>query len=312
MKLKITLVILGVLAWANVLSAVYAQVFWAKIFGILDYNFDLTPAQGILLFPVLVFTLLILTGVCSAVFLTKQIRAKKLLSKSFENLAGFFCLSAFIFYLVIAGSYMTMCAQIMAAGRIEQAHAKVYQTGQVINGQYVNETFGLSFVLPSGWGNASWATLERKRMSGGNPLLRESFSSTNMTPKIFEGLETLAAILKFLPDNGISYNPSMVVNANAKKVSKKRGLSDLLVFSERMANLPSPPYIVDQPVVPTNIGGKRAFKFKYHSKRDGVVIKQEIYSFESGDTYFAFVITAFDDLDISNLTTCVNTVKFTK
>ncbi len=311
MKLKIILVILGFLAWANVLSAVYAQVFWAKIFGILEYNFDLTPAQGILLFPVLVLTLFILTGVCSAVFLTKQIRAKKLLCKSYENLAGFFCLSAFIFYLVISGSYMTMCAQIMAAGRIEQPHAKVYQTGQVINGQYVNETFGLSFVLPPGWGNASWATLERKRMSGGNPLLRERFSSINMTPRFFEGLETLTAILKFLPDNGIPYNPNMVVNANDKKVLEKRGITDLLAFSEGMANLPSS-YVVDQPTAPVNIGGRRSFKFKYHSQRDGVVIKQEIYTFESGDTYFAFVISAFDDLDISNLTTCVNTVKFSK
>jgi hypothetical protein len=309
MKFKFTLAFLGVLAWANVLSAVYAQDFWAKIYGILDCNFDLTPAQGILLFPVLVFIFIVLTGVCSAIFLTKQIRAKKLFSKSLENLAGLFCLSAFVFYLVIARSYITMCAQIIAAGHTEQAHAKVYQTGQVINGKYVNDAFGLSFVLPSGWGNASWATLERKRMSGGNPLLRERFSSTNMTPRFFEGLETLAAILKFLPDNGIPHNPNMVVNANDKKILEKRGITDLLAFSEGMANLPSP-YVVDQPITPTNIGGRRAFKFRYHSQRDGVELKQAIYWFESGDTYFAFVISAFDDLDVSNLTTCVNTVKF--
>lgn len=309
MKLKKTLFILGVLAWANALSVVYAQGFWAKIYGILGCNFDLTPAQSIVLFPVLVFVFCVLTGVYSAIFLMKQIRAKKLLSKSFENLAGLFCLSAFIFYLVITSSYMTMFTQIMAAGRIEQPHAKVYQTGQVINGQYVNDAFGLSFVLPSGWGNASWATLERKRMSGGNPLLRQGFSSTNMTPKFFEGLETLAAILKFLPDNGIPHNPSMVVNANDKKVLEKRGVTDLLVFSEGMANLPSS-YVVDQPTMPINIGGRRAFNFKYHSQRDGAIIKQAIYSFESGDTYFAFVISALDDLDISNLTACVNTAKF--
>ena len=151
MKFKFTLAFLGMMAWANVLSAVYAQGFWEKIFGMLGCNFDLTPAQSILLFPVLVLIFCVLTGVCSAIFLTKQFRAKKLFSKSSENLAGFICLSAFVFYLVIAKSYMTICAQIIAAGRIEQPHAEVYQTGQVINGQYVNDTFGLSFVLPSGW-----------------------------------------------------------------------------------------------------------------------------------------------------------------
>jgi hypothetical protein len=142
------------------------------MYGMLECNFDLTPAQSILPFVILVFTFLCLTGVCSVVFLTKQIRTKKLFFKSIENLSGFFCLSAFIFYLLIARSYITMCGQIIAAGHIEQAHAKIYQTGQVINGKYVNDVFGLSFVLPSGWGNASWATLERKRMPGGNPLLR--------------------------------------------------------------------------------------------------------------------------------------------
>ena len=158
MKFKFALAFVGVLAWVIVLSAVYAQNFWANIYGKTGCNFDLTPAQTIALFPVLIFVFCFLTGVCSVIFLARQIHSKNFLCKSVENLAGIFCVTAFIFYLVITSSYMTMFAQTMAARRIEQPHAKVYHTGQVTNGKYVNDAFGLSFVLPPGWGNASWAT----------------------------------------------------------------------------------------------------------------------------------------------------------
>lgn len=72
MRLKITLLILGGLAWANALSAVYATGLWVRIFDNFINKFDLTYAQGILLIPGISITFCILTGIAS-VFWGKKV-----------------------------------------------------------------------------------------------------------------------------------------------------------------------------------------------------------------------------------------------
>ncbi len=76
MRLKITLLILGGLAWANALSAVYATGLWVRIFDNFINKFDLTYAQGILLIPGISITFCILTGIAS-VFWKKKYQSWK-------------------------------------------------------------------------------------------------------------------------------------------------------------------------------------------------------------------------------------------
>jgi hypothetical protein len=183
-KLKITLLILGGLAWANALSAVYAIGLWTKIFESFTNKFDLTYAQGILLTPGISITLCILTGIASVFWGIKSIRAGKVFSASFENLAGLFCFSAFLFYayfnIVCASTFAQMVSNVQA----ERARRAIYETGQVRNGQYENNSYGFSFQVPVGWKRASWETFERKKARATFSLFSLWGKNTSLTNRI--------------------------------------------------------------------------------------------------------------------------------
>lgn len=314
MKLKITLLILGGLAWANVLSAVYAIGLWTKIFESVTDKFDLTYAQGILLTPGISITLCILTGIASVFWVIKKIRTGKMLSASFENLAGLFCLSAFLFYAHFNIVCTSTFAQMMSNVQAERTRRAIYEEGQVRNGYYENNSYGFNFQVPPGWKKASWGTVERKKVRATFSLFSlwgKNTSLTNWVPAHTDGIDTLAAILKYLPDTE-SYNPSLVINANDKRLMfGKYGISNLMGFAEMLTKVPQP-FIVEQPPVPVNISNRTAIKIKIISMRNGYSINQTIFAFEAENSYLEFVASAIDGDDSSNLVTCVKTVTFTK
>jgi hypothetical protein len=313
-KLKITLLILGGLAWAYVLSAVYAIGLWTKIFESVTEKFDLTYAQGILLTPGISITLCILTGIASVFWVIKNIRTGKMLSASFENLAGFFCLSAFLFYAHFNIVSASTFAQMMSNVQTERTHRAIYEAGQVRNGYYENNSYGFSCQVPAGWKRASWGTFERKKIRAAFSLFSlwgKNTSLTNWVPAHTDGIDTLAAILKHLPDTE-SYNPSLVINANDKRLMfGKYGISNLMGFAEMLTKVPQP-FVVEQPPVPVNISNRTVIKIIIISMRNGYSINQTIFAFEAENSYLEFVASAIDGDDSSNLVTCVKTVTFTK
>lgn len=311
MKLKITLVVLGSLAWANALSAVYATGFWAKIYDGLVNRFDLTHAEGALMTPVILTTFCVLTGIASVLFLVKNVKSKSLFSASSENLAGFFCLSAFLFYTALSIHSAPTFVQLASNVQIEKARSGAYQTGRVLDGRYVNDSYGFNFQMPAGWSKASWSTVERKKVRATYSLWGKSISPTDLIPKHVDGIDTLAAILKYLPENG-GYNPSLVINANDKQLMlEKYGVSNLVSFAEMLTKV-SPPFAVDQPPISTTLAGRKAISLKIISVRSGSMISQKIFAFEADNSYLEFVASSIDDGDASNLLACVDTIKFTK
>ena len=314
MKLKITLIIFAGLAWANALIAVLAQDFWAKMFGVVCNKFDLTYAQGLLLVPTISITLCILTGISVAVFLVKSIKTKNLFSMSSENWAGLFCLSAFLFYTAVNIHGAPLFAQIMSNVQNERARQAVYETGLVQNGQYQNNSYGFGFQMPVGWARSSWATVQRKKVRATYSLFtlwNRNASVTNLIVHHIDGIDTVAAILKYASDNE-NYNPSLVVNRNDKQLMlEKYGVSNLVGFAEMLAKVP-PPYLVDQSLVPEIIAGRTAIKLKIISMKNGFTISQKIFAFEVGSAYLEFVASTIDDGDASSLLACLNTLSFTK
>ena len=314
MKLKITLLILGGLAWAYVLSAVYAIGLWTKIFESVTDKFDLTYAQVILLTPGISITLCILTGIASVFWVIKNIRTGEMLSASFENLAGLFCLSAFLFYAYFNIVCASTFAQMMSNVQAERTHRAIYEAGQVRNGYYENNSYGFSCQVPAGWKMTSWGTFERKKIRATFSLFYlwgKNTSLTNLVPAHTDGIDTLAAILKHLPDTE-SYNPSLVINANDKRLMfGKYGISNLMGFAEMLTKVPRP-WVVEQPPVPVKINDNPAIKINIISVREGYSVNQTAFVFDAGNSYLEFVASAIDDDDSSNLVACVKTITFTK
>ncbi|MGA9452596.1 MAG: hypothetical protein WBW41_14770, partial [Verrucomicrobiia bacterium] len=208
-------------------------------------------------------------------------------------------------------------AQMVSMVQIERVRRAVYETGQVRNGQYENNSYGFYFQVPAGWNKASWATFERKKLRatfqlssfGGKKAVLTNL--TNWIPEHIDGIDTLAAILKHLPETE-DYNPSLVINANDKRLMLERhSVSNLLGFSEMISKVPRP-FVVDQWPKPVNIGDRTATHLDIISITDGVSIHQSVFAFETGNTYLEFVASAVENDDLSNLVACVKSVKFMK
>jgi len=311
MKLKITLIVLGCLAWANALSAVCAKGFWAKLFGDLIKRFDLTYAEGLLLTPAVLLILCILTGIASACFWVRKSKSQSVIFAQSENFAGYFCLSAFLFYTALILHSAPTFVQMWSNVQIEWSRRGVYETGHIVNGKYVNNFYCFNFKIPAGWSKASWAAMERKKVGGTFSLWGSSASSKDYVPKHNDGIDTVAAILKYPPE-AKNYNPSLVINANDKHLMlEKYGVSNLVGFAEMLTKVPLP-FVVDESPHPTNIGGRGAISLKIISTRNGFTINQKIFAFDSGDSYLEFVASTIDDDDTQNLLACLNTMESTK
>jgi hypothetical protein len=309
-----TLLILGGLAWIYALSVVFAESVWARIFEGFANEFDLTYAQVILLIPGIPVAFCVLTGIASVIFLVKTIRAGNLFSASFENLAGLVCLSAFLFYAVLDVRSASTFVQIVSTAQGERTHRTVYETGQVRDGRYENHSYGFYFQMPVGWNKASWATFERKKLRATFQLFSlwgRTTALTNYVPEHVDGIDTLAAILKHVPETE-GYNPSLVINANDKQLmSEKYGITNLLGVAMMHSKAP-PPFVVDQWSKPVAVGNQIAIKLNITSTRNGVLINQTVFAFETGSTYLEFVASAVENDDLSNLVVCVKSVKFMK
>ena len=261
--------------------------------------------------PVILATFCVLTGIASIFFLVVKMKSKSLFSASSENLAGFFCLSAFLFYTALNIHSAPTFVQLVSNVKIEKARSGAYQTGRVLDGRYENDSYGFNFQMPAGWSKASWSTVERKKVRATYSLWGKSISTTDLIPKHVDGIDTLAAILKYLPENS-SYNPSLVINVNDKQIMlEKYGVSNLVGFAEMLTKVSSP-FVVDQPPMPTTLAGRKAVSLKIISVRSGTTVSQKIFVVEASNSYLEFVASSIDDGDASNLLTCVDTIKFTK
>ena len=310
--MKIPLVFLGGVAWANVFLSVFAQRLWAGLYEGLCEKFDLTYAQGALVIPVISATLCLLTGISSLVFFVRGIQRKKLSSKSAETFAGLLCFSAFLFYLVLNIHSAPVYKQMISIVQLEQSRSALYETGQVLDGRYVNDSYGFSLRIPSGWTKASWPMVQRKKVRVEYSMFSMGSSSgvlTNWVSRHVDGIDTLLVLLKYPNDIKI-YNPSLLVSVNKKqRLFEGQGVSNLVSFAQMLATVPSP-YVVDRLPAPTTIAGQKAMSLNVISVRSGFTINQKIYVCEAGDSYLEFVASTIDQSDASILLTCLNTLNF--